>query len=89
MAWTVGKIRQDVVGSARQVILSCTADAAEQAVETGLSYIYGFSVGQVSCATGAPHIRANLGSTSTALNGMLGCSGFVSGDVLLITVTGR
>jgi hypothetical protein len=89
MAWTVATIRKDVVGSAREVILSCTADAAEQAVDTGLSYVYGFSVGQVSCATGAPHIRANQGSTSTALNGMLGCSGFVSGDVLLITVKGR
>jgi hypothetical protein len=89
MAWTVSTLRKDVVGSAREVILSCTADSAEQAVDTGLSYVYGFSVGQVSCSTGAPHIRMNQGSTSTALNGFLGCSGFASGDVLLITVKGR
>lgn len=89
MAWTVSVLRKDIVGSHREFILSCTADAAEQAVDTGLSYVYGFAVGQVSCATGAPHIRLNQGSTSTALNGFLGCSGFVSGDVLLLTVKGR
>ena len=89
MAWTVATLRKDVVGSSRQVVLSCTADSAEQAVDTGLSYVYGYSIAPVSLTSGAPKMRANQGSTSTALNGMLGCSGFTSGDVLIITVLGR
>jgi len=88
MAWTVSTLRKDVVGSARQVVLSCTADSAEQAVDTGLSYVYGYSIAPVSL-TSSPKIRANQGSTSTALNGLLGCSGFVSGDIIMITVLGR
>lgn len=89
MAWTIGVNRKDIVGSHREFILSCTADSAEQAIETGLSYVYGVSICPVSLSTGAVKIRANVGSTSTALNGQLGCSGFVSGDVFLAIVKGR
>lgn len=89
MAWSVAVIRKDIVGSAREMILSCTADSAEATIDTGLSYIYGFSIGAQSLSTGAPHIFMNKGSTATALNGQLGCSGFVSGDVFLLTVKGR
>lgn len=89
MAWTIATIRKDVVGSAREVILSCTADSAEQAVDTGLSYVYGAFLSATSLTSGAPKVRVNQGSTSTALNGMLGCSGFTSGDVFTILVKGR
>lgn len=89
MAWNISVLRKDVVGSHREFILSCAADSAEQTVDTGLSFIYGFSVGYTSCTTGGMHIALNKGSTSTALNGFLGASGFVSGDTLLITVKGR
>ena len=91
MAWTVATIRKDVVGSAREVILSCTADSAEQTVDTGLSYVYGYSIGPSSISTtgAGMHIKMNMGSTSTALNGFLGCSGFVNGDVFYLTVKGR
>ena len=89
MAWTIGTIRKDVTGSAREVILSCTADSAEQALDTGLSFVYGCAISPVSLTSGAPKIRANVGSTSTALNGMLGCSGFTSGDVFIAIVKGR
>lgn len=89
MAWSVTVLRKDVVGSHREFILSCSADSAEQTVDTGLSFVYGYSVGYTSCATGGMHVALNKGSTSTALNGMLGCSGFVSGDTLILTVKGR
>jgi hypothetical protein len=89
MAWTVSVVRKDVVGSSRQFILSCTADSAEQNVDTGLSYIYGFSMGFTSCTTGGVHVQYNKNSTSTANNGYLGASGFTSGDTILFTVTGR
>lgn len=89
MAWTVATNRKDVHGSSRFVVLSCSADSAEQTVDTGLSYVYGFATGYTSCTTGGMHIQQNKGSTSTALNGMLGCSGFVSGDTILISVWGR
>ena len=91
MGWTVAAIRKDVVGSAREFILSCTADSAEATIDTGLSYVYGYSLGPSSISTGGAgmHIKMNLGSTSTALNGFLGASGFTSGDVFLLTVKGR
>ena len=91
MAWTIATIRKDVVGSAREVILSCTADSAESTVDTGLSYVYGYSVGasSISTAGGGVHIKMNLGSTATAINGSLGCSGFTSGDVFYLIVKGR
>ena len=88
MAWTVAILDKPVEGAKRCHVLSMTADAAEQAVDTGLSRIDYFLLGPKSMATGAPHIYANVGSTGTALNGYLGCSGFVSGDVLFAKVYG-
>jgi hypothetical protein len=88
MAWTVSVVDKTVFGNKRVVALSCVADSAEAAVNTGLSIVDYFSAGAVSC-TSAPKIRMNVGSTSTAANGTLGCSGFVSGDIILLTVYGR
>lgn len=88
MVWSVSVIDKTVFGNKRMVALSCTADAAEQAVITGLSVIDYFAMGAVSC-TSAPKIKMNVGSTSTAAMGTLGCSGCVSGDVMIFTVYGR
>ena len=88
MAWTVSR-SHSVFGNKRTVILELTADAATQAVDTGLSLVDGFSVGAKSLSTAAVKIYANVNASGVAAVGFLGCSGFVSGDVLFVTVYGR
>ena len=66
-----------------------SADAATQTVETGLDVVEWFTIGAKSLATGAPHIYANSNATGTKSNGVLGCSGFVSGDEFFVTVYGH
>jgi hypothetical protein len=87
MAYTVTS-KQSVHGPDRVVYLDITADAATQTVETGLSQIYAFSVGQQSCSTAGIKIYANSNATGIASMGVLGLSGLVSGDELFVTVYG-
>jgi hypothetical protein len=88
MAWTNSVIHQTVFGNKRTAILSCTADSAEAAINTGMGVVHGFAIGPVSLSTAAIKLIPNKGSTATALNGYLGASGFVSGDVFYLTVYG-
>jgi hypothetical protein len=88
MAWTVNKTNM-LIGNKRAVSLDITTDSAEATLDTGLSWVEGFTIGIVSANT-APHwVATNSGSTGTAIAGYLGCSGFTSGDDLFIMVYGR
>lgn len=89
MAWTVGINQKSVFGNKKVHVLSCTADAATQTVDTGLSVVEWFSIAPQSLTTGAPKIFANKGAAGTSIAGQLGCSGFTSGDVFFVTVFGR
>ena len=89
MAWTVPVIQKTVFGNKRVSVLSCTADAATQTVDTGLDVVEWFSIAPQSLTTGAPKIFANVGAEATAIVGSVGCSGFTSGDVFFLTVFGR
>lgn len=89
MAWTVTRYKS-VFGNKAIVGLKLTADAATQTVETGLKLIEWFAEGRASLTT---HVGLNIAINSNASgvnsNGVLGLSGFASGDVLYITVYGR
>lgn len=90
MAWTVTRY-QSVFGNKRVVGLKCTADAATQNVDTGLSVIEWYSIGgfnSMASQTGR-YVFANSNATGIATNGQLGCSGFAIGDDIYITVFGR
>ena len=89
MAFTVSRVKNDVKGSEREITLQVTTDSAEGTIESGLSFVRSFSIGPVSMADAAISIKANLGSTSTALNGFLGISGCGSGDVFFLRCYGR
>ncbi len=89
MAWTVSVNEKTVFGNKKCHVLSCTADAATQTVDTGLAVIDWFSVGPQSFSTAAVKIYANKGAVGTSIAGKLGCSGFVNGDVFFVTVFGR
>lgn len=88
MAWTVTK-EQMVFGNKRAVTLKCTADAATQTIETGLSLIDGMSIGYASCATGPNFVYPNSNASGINSNGVIGCSGFTVGDVMYVLVYGR
>lgn len=88
MAWTISRVNT-VLGNKRVVIMDCTADAATQAVDTGLAVVEGFSVGYKSMNSANPKIKVNVDASGTASNGKVACTGFTSGDALFITVYGR
>lgn len=88
MAWTVTKEISDF-GNKRVALLKCTADAATQTIETGLSIIDGVSSNYGSCSTGGVKVYANSNASGVNSNGVLGCSGFANGDVIFFMVYGR
>lgn len=89
MAWTVSK-EVTVFGNKAVSIIKCTADAATDNIDTGLSYIDAITYGIVSMTTTSSiHVAKNSGSGGTALTGYLGCSGFTSGDVVDFVVYGK
>ncbi len=88
MAWTVTR-EPTVLGNKRVSFLKLTADAATQTVETGLGFIDSISWGPASMTTLNARVWPNSNASGVQSNGVLGCSGFVSGDVLYVTVYGK
>ena len=88
MAWTVTRDKT-VFGNKAVVNLKLTADAATQTIETGLSRIDHFSqgFGSMSTLVGLT-VAINSGASGVNSNGVLGCSGFTSGDDIYVTVYG-
>lgn len=89
MAFTVAKLKESVVGDMRFQVLSCTADAATQAIDTGLGYIYGVAFAPQSMASSPWSVRANELAAGTASVGSIGVTGVASGDEFYLTVWGR
>lgn len=88
MAWTVTRTNM-VFGNKRAVNLGLSADAATQTIETGLSVVEGIVRNDASCATGPQFIYINSNASGVLSNGVIGCSGFTSGDVLYVLCYGR
>lgn len=89
MAWTVAKF-QTVFGNERVIHLRCGADAATQTIDTGFSMINGVNYAPHSMGTNANFkIAINSNASGAISNGVLGLSGFSTGDDLTITVYGR
>lgn len=89
MVWTITKT-PTVFGNQRAVMLKCTADAATQSVETGLKKIIGISSHYGSAATiVGPKAYINSNPSGVATDGVIGCSGFSSGDDVYFVVYGN
>jgi hypothetical protein len=90
MAYTVSR-ENTVFGNKRAVFMTITADAATQAIETGLQkvdFIGGIAV--LSATTLASmHFAINSNASGVQSYGVIGMSGLTSGDLLHITVFGR
>lgn len=81
MAYTINRVKKTVAGDLRMVILSCTADAATQNIETGLDRVYGMCCTPVSMATFNSHsMYPNVLSAGTASAGYVSVTGIASGD---------
>lgn len=88
MAWTLTKT-PTVFGNQAAVLIEATADAATQTIETGLKNIVGIATHYDSLTTVVGlTIAVNSGAGGTSTGGVLGCSGFTSGDHVFFTVYG-
>jgi hypothetical protein len=88
MATAYDIIHKSVFGNKRIAIISCSLDAASANIDTGLSVIHGHSIGCVSMTTAGLTFKRNVGSASTARNGIMNVNSAVSGDVFILTVYG-
>ena len=88
MAYTITRT-QTVFGNYRAVMLEIVADAATEAVATGLGKIVGMSYAPKSMTTANIHLYANSGVAGTATNGTIGVTGCTSGDHFFVTVYGN
>jgi hypothetical protein len=89
MAFTTSLLVKTVLGDKRVHAYRITADAATQAIDTGLDYIDWFSMGFQSMSTAAFKVAVNEGAAGTSTLGSIGISGAASGDEFFITVYGR
>ena len=88
MAYTVTKYNT-VFGNKKVVGLKIVADAATQTIETGLSVVEWYSIGTGSMASRAVAITINSNASGVQSYGVVGCSGFSTGDEVYLTVYGR
>ena len=88
MAYTVATIDQSVQGDKRVVVLSCVADAATQAIDTGLSAVDFISYSPKSM-TAEPKIMLNQLAAGTASVGTVSVSGVTSGDEFWLVCYGH
>lgn len=89
MAFTI-KTTKTVFGNMRVHVLSCTADAATQSIESGMDHVYGFSMTPISMATFSSHSAwANSAAAGTSTGGVIGVTGVASGDEFYLIVYGK
>ena len=88
MAYTSSFLKKTVLGDQRVHGIRITADAATQAVNTGLSKIDWISYAPQSCTTAAIKFAINELCAGTASAGYVGISGAASGDEMILTVFG-
>jgi hypothetical protein len=90
MAYASTMVAKTVFGDKRVHLIRVTPDATSGTVDTGLSYIDAFAVGAQSCTTtGFRSFPNSDAANSNTVNGEIGVSGAVSGDVFFYTVYGR
>lgn len=87
MAYTIVRT-QSVFGNERVVHMDVTADAATQAIDTGLKNIVAMSYGPISMNSSNIHIAVNSNASGVQAYGTVGVSGNTSGDRFFITVYG-
>ena len=80
MAYTINTVKKTVMGDMRVHILSCSADATTQNIETGLDRVYGFSLGPVSMTAITWTALPNVLAAGTASAGYISVTGVTATD---------
>jgi hypothetical protein len=90
MAYTIAKKTLSCYGGDEVVILSCSADAATQNIDTGLDYVWGFAFTPLSMATAnTMSLIPNKTATAVAAPGYIGVSGLANNDQFMFIVFGK
>lgn len=89
MAFTTSFLVKSVLGDKRVNMIRVTADAATDAIDTGVSIIDFVQATPQSMTTSAGKFKINALSAGTSTNGFLAITGVASGDVMFVTVYGR
>jgi len=89
MAYTTSFLVKTVYGNQRVHGIRITADAATQAIDTGLSSIDTITLCPQSLTTAAIKVAINELAAGTASVGYVGVSGAASGDEFILTVFGK
>lgn len=89
MAYTATLVKTTVYGDNRVQHYKVTADAATQAIATGLNVIESVHISPGSLSTAGVKAYANSNASGVEAFGTVGLSGFVSGDVFYMTVFGH
>lgn len=87
MAYTVTRSKT-AFGNKRVVLMKISADAATQTVETGLKRVDHISWSVGSMNTYGVKVSVNSNASGVQSMGVLGCTGFTTGDVMYATVYG-
>ncbi len=87
MAFTIVK-DSDVWGKKRVCLIDLTVDAASGNIQTTLGRVDYFSSDVISAASLGAVFKPNLGSQTTAINGMININGATSGDHYFIIAVG-
>ena len=89
MAFTITSVAKTVFGNKRVVDFRVTADAATQAIDTGLGFVESAIFTPESMTTAAGKMRLNQLAAGTASAGYIAISGVASGDVFYLKVFGQ
>jgi len=85
MAYTVTKLAQTVFGNKRLVIHTVTADAATEAINTGLQNVdYAILQSNSMASGGTGNIKFNANASGVAAAGYVGVSGVAVGDLFTL-----
>lgn len=93
MAYTASLTARSTFGNQNVAFFTVTADAASGTVTTGFGTVEAVTMTPSSVTTNnsavAGRIRANATAAGGASAGVIGFSGFTSGDVMYLMVYGR
>lgn len=88
MAFTLTR-ELSVFGNKRISLMSCSVDSASGVIDTGLSFVDGFTMAPVSMATAGIGMDRNLGSGATSRPGFIDVGSCATGDSFFLVVYGR
>lgn len=89
MAFTTSSILKTVFGNKRYHVIRCTADAATQAIVTGMETVDNAWIQAETMVTTAANVNINELAAGTSTAGYVSVTGVTSGDIFFLNVIGH